>query len=234
VLLAVLDALLGTALGLLLSAFARTEFQAVQFLPGGDPAAAAAVRAVRAARAMAAPLQVAVRRFPLTYAVDGMQRVRAPGRDRRGLRPRVVTAASSLRRLGSVTLPRRYGDVPPRPPAGPGQRHREAILGRAKLRRGSPARRSAASAGQPASIRAGSPLLRHQGGAVRRRARAADGPGSPFSRACSHRAWTASASGWRTLLSIWDATPGQGPMLALLRQRGLSDEAGGRRPCATS
>ena len=33
VLLAVLDALLGTALGLLLSAFARTEFQAVQFLP---------------------------------------------------------------------------------------------------------------------------------------------------------------------------------------------------------
>ncbi|MCW2615286.1 MAG: putative transporter permease protein [Frankiales bacterium] len=33
VLLAVLDALLATALGLLLSAFARTEFQAVQFLP---------------------------------------------------------------------------------------------------------------------------------------------------------------------------------------------------------
>ena len=33
VLLAVLNALLGTALGLLLSAFARTEFQAVQFLP---------------------------------------------------------------------------------------------------------------------------------------------------------------------------------------------------------
>jgi len=30
---AVLDALLGTALGLLMSAFARTEFQAVQFMP---------------------------------------------------------------------------------------------------------------------------------------------------------------------------------------------------------
>jgi ABC-2 type transport system permease protein len=33
VLIAVLDALLGTALGLFVSAFARTEFQAVQFLP---------------------------------------------------------------------------------------------------------------------------------------------------------------------------------------------------------
>ena len=33
VLFAVVDALLGTALGLLMSAFARTEFQAVQFMP---------------------------------------------------------------------------------------------------------------------------------------------------------------------------------------------------------
>jgi ABC-2 type transport system permease protein len=33
VLIAVLDALLGMALGLLVSAFARTEFQAVQFMP---------------------------------------------------------------------------------------------------------------------------------------------------------------------------------------------------------
>lgn len=33
VLLAVLDALLGTAQGLLMSAFAQTEFEAVQFLP---------------------------------------------------------------------------------------------------------------------------------------------------------------------------------------------------------
>lgn len=44
------DGLLGMALGLLVSAFAATEFQAVQFLLGRDPAPAAALRAVRAAR----------------------------------------------------------------------------------------------------------------------------------------------------------------------------------------
>ena len=48
---AILNAILGMALGLFLSAFARTEFQAVQFLPAFV--------------------------LPLTYAVDAMQRISA-------------------------------------------------------------------------------------------------------------------------------------------------------------
>ncbi len=47
---AIINAVLGVGLGLLCSAFARTEFQAVQFMPRGDRAAAAAVRHHRAAR----------------------------------------------------------------------------------------------------------------------------------------------------------------------------------------
>ena len=47
---AIVNAVLGVGLGLLCSAFARTEFQAVQFMPVGDGAAAAAVRHHRAAR----------------------------------------------------------------------------------------------------------------------------------------------------------------------------------------
>ena len=47
---AVADAVLGTALGLLVSAFATTEFQAVQFMPAFVLPADPAVRALRAAR----------------------------------------------------------------------------------------------------------------------------------------------------------------------------------------
>lgn len=48
-LVALLDALLGTALGLFVSAFAASEFQAVQFMPHGDLPATPAVRTVRRA-----------------------------------------------------------------------------------------------------------------------------------------------------------------------------------------
>ena len=54
---AVVDAVLGTALGLFVSAFAQTEFQAVQFMPAVRHPAAPAVRAVRAARLAAAVLR---------------------------------------------------------------------------------------------------------------------------------------------------------------------------------
>ena len=50
VLLAVANALLGMALGLFLSAFATTEFQAVQFMPAFVLPADPALRAARAAR----------------------------------------------------------------------------------------------------------------------------------------------------------------------------------------
>ena len=49
-LLAISNAILGTAFGLFFSAFAQTEFQAVQFLPGVHLPAAPALRAARAAQ----------------------------------------------------------------------------------------------------------------------------------------------------------------------------------------
>ena len=52
---AVADAVLGTALGLLVSAFATTEFQAVQFMPAFVLPADPALRAVRAPRGDARP-----------------------------------------------------------------------------------------------------------------------------------------------------------------------------------
>lgn len=75
VLIAVLDALLGTALGLLLSAFARSEFQAVQFLPAVVLPQLLLCGLFAPRAAMAEPLQWLATVFPLTYAVDGMQEV---------------------------------------------------------------------------------------------------------------------------------------------------------------
>src|SRR3954447_24579631 len=73
VLLAVLDALLGMALGLFLSAFARSEFQAVQFLPAVVLPQLLLCGLFADRAAMAAPLRWMSDVFPLTYAVDGMQ-----------------------------------------------------------------------------------------------------------------------------------------------------------------
>ena len=73
VLLAVLCALLGTALGLLLSAFARSEFQAVQFLPAVVLPQLLLCGLFAPRSAMAAPLRWLSDVFPLTYAVRGMQ-----------------------------------------------------------------------------------------------------------------------------------------------------------------
>jgi ABC-2 type transport system permease protein len=76
-LLAVLDALLGTALGLLLSAFARTEFQAVQFLPAFVLPQLLLCGLLAARDDMAPALQWLSAALPLTYAVDGMQQLAA-------------------------------------------------------------------------------------------------------------------------------------------------------------
>jgi ABC-2 type transport system permease protein len=75
--LAVLDALLGTALGLLLSAFARTEFQAVQFLPAVVLPQLLLCGLFAPRETMAAPLRWLSEVLPLTYAVEGMQEVAA-------------------------------------------------------------------------------------------------------------------------------------------------------------
>lgn len=75
VLIAVLNALLGVNLGLLASAFARTEFQAVQFMPlvVFPQLLAAGLFAPR--DEMAPWLHALSMVFPLTYAVEALQEV---------------------------------------------------------------------------------------------------------------------------------------------------------------
>jgi len=109
VLLAVLDALLGMALGLLLSAFARSEFQAVQFLPAFVLPQLLLCGLFAPREAMAAPLRWLSDAFPLTYAVDGMQRLAASSEVTGDVvRDLVVVAGASLLALalGAVTLRR--------------------------------------------------------------------------------------------------------------------------------
>jgi ABC-2 type transport system permease protein len=73
--LAVANALLGMALGLFLSAFARTEFQAVQFMPAFVfPQLLLCGLFVRR-EDMASGLEIASRFLPLTYAYDALDRV---------------------------------------------------------------------------------------------------------------------------------------------------------------
>ena len=110
VLLAVLDALLGTALGLLLSAFARTEFQAVQFLPAVVLPQLLLCGLLAPREVMAAPLRWLSDLLPLTYAVDGMQQVVASSEVSGQLvRDLVVVLGCVLGALalGAATLPRR-------------------------------------------------------------------------------------------------------------------------------
>ena len=110
VLLAVLDALLGMALGLFLSAFARNEFQAVQFLPAVVLPQLLLCGLFADRDTMAAPLRWASQAFPLTYAVDGMQRVTASSAVTGALviDLAVVAGASLLSlALGAATLQRR-------------------------------------------------------------------------------------------------------------------------------
>ena len=109
VLLAVLDALLGMALGLFLSAFARNEFQAVQFLPAFVLPQLLLCGLFVARASMVAPLRWLSAAFPLTYAVDGMQELAAyqafTGHLARDLA--VVAGASVLAlALGAATLRR--------------------------------------------------------------------------------------------------------------------------------
>ncbi|MFC4912146.1 ABC transporter permease [Actinomadura gamaensis] len=75
VLVSVLDALLGMALGLFASAFARTEFQAVQFMPAFVLPQVLLCGLLIPRDDMATWLRVISDVLPLSYAVDAMQRV---------------------------------------------------------------------------------------------------------------------------------------------------------------
>lgn len=108
--LAVLNALLGVALGLLASAFARTEFQAVQFMPLVVFPQMLSAGLFMPRDRMAEWLQRVSDFFPLTYAVEALQEVGAHPDPTRtmvvdaGIVLAVMLAALGL---GAITLRRR-------------------------------------------------------------------------------------------------------------------------------
>ncbi|MGA4669466.1 ABC transporter permease [Propionibacteriaceae bacterium Y1923] len=75
VLLAIMNAVLGVAMGLLTSAFARTEFQAVQFMPVTVFPQLLAAGVIVPRDQMAGWLQTLSDFFPLTYAVRALQEI---------------------------------------------------------------------------------------------------------------------------------------------------------------
>jgi ABC-2 type transport system permease protein len=72
---AVADAVLGTALGLFVSAFARTEFQAVQFMPALVIPQLLLCGLFVPRESLPRTLELISDVLPLSYAVDAMQRV---------------------------------------------------------------------------------------------------------------------------------------------------------------
>lgn len=110
IVLALLNALLGMALGLLVSAFARTEFQAVQFMPL-VVAPQALVCGLFAPRAhMAAVLNWLSDLMPLSYAVDAMKTLTSSSQLTAGVWAdgAVIAGCTVLALLvGALTLKRR-------------------------------------------------------------------------------------------------------------------------------
>jgi ABC-2 type transport system permease protein len=102
VLLAVADAVLGMALGLLVSAFARTEFQAVQFLPAFVLPQVLLCGLITPREEMSGALEAISNVLPMTYAVEAMTDLTA-GTD---LLVVAASAAAALA-LGAATLRRR-------------------------------------------------------------------------------------------------------------------------------
>jgi ABC-2 type transport system permease protein len=110
VVVAVVDAVLGAATGLFVSAFARTEFQAVQFMPAFVLPQFLLCGLLVPRDRLPLPLELFSDVLPLSYAVDAMRTLTAQvdaagdvGRDM------VIVAAFALTAiaLGSLTLRRR-------------------------------------------------------------------------------------------------------------------------------
>jgi ABC-2 type transport system permease protein len=108
--LAVANATLGMALGLFISAFATTEFQAVQFMPAIVFPQLLLCGLFVARGDMARWLQIVSDALPLTYAYDALARVARGGSygDRFGVDVAVTAAAALVAlALGAATLRRR-------------------------------------------------------------------------------------------------------------------------------
>lgn len=110
VLLAGLNAVLGTAFGLLVSAFARTEFQAVQFMPLFLLPQVFLSGLMAPRERMPAVLQAVSDVLPLTYAYDALRALTVDGTLTATLARDIVilavTTAAALA-LGALTLRRR-------------------------------------------------------------------------------------------------------------------------------
>ena len=109
VLLAVLNALLGVSLGLLASAFAQTEFQAVQFMPAFVLPQVLLGGLFVPREQMHEVLEWISVFLPLTWALDGLQRAVAGGDAGLVARDAAIVAAVTLvaLALGAATLRRR-------------------------------------------------------------------------------------------------------------------------------
>lgn len=109
VLVGVLDAVLGTALGLAASALARSEFQAVQLMPAVLFPQIILCGVVLPRDQLPTVLEAVSRVLPLTYAVDAMQTLArqtalAPVRDDVGVITAFIVGAVAV---GAATLRRR-------------------------------------------------------------------------------------------------------------------------------
>jgi ABC-2 type transport system permease protein len=109
-LLAIANAILGMSLGLFVSAFAQTEFQAVQFLPATVFPQLLLCGLLVPREQMAGILQDVSDVLPLTYAYDGLDRVtRLGGFDATTVRDLAIVIGVTLLALalGATTLRRR-------------------------------------------------------------------------------------------------------------------------------
>jgi ABC-2 type transport system permease protein len=110
--LAIANAVLGMALGLFVSAFAATEFQAVQFMPAVVLPQLLLCGLLVSRDSMATPLQALADILPLTYAYDGLERVTTLGGfDSTTARDLAVVIGATVLALalGASTLRRRTG-----------------------------------------------------------------------------------------------------------------------------
>lgn len=107
---AVLGGFLGTALGLFVSAFARTEFQAVQFLPALIFPQLLTCGLIVARNHMASWLQTFSDYMPMTYSVDAMKRITTETSWSSELTHDfivVMAVAAGVLVLGAITIRRR-------------------------------------------------------------------------------------------------------------------------------
>jgi ABC-2 type transport system permease protein len=107
---AVLDAVLGTALGLFVSAFAETEFQAVQFMPALVLPQVLLCGLFVARDALPTVLEAVSDLMPLSYAVDAMQQVQTSSELTSALTVDLLVIAGfvvAALGLGAATLKRR-------------------------------------------------------------------------------------------------------------------------------